>query len=116
MVRSQPAYEAAESERAEAVALLVPEVEDDREDAARCASAAAATKRGRPAGHEQATESGQASAKGSEEVTCKPRPGRTLDDGQHRRALHAVDFNRFNRLGTLFDRGHRPEEAHSGVR
>lgn len=44
-VRSQPAYVAAESERAEAVALLVPEVEGDREDAARRASAAAATMR-----------------------------------------------------------------------
>lgn len=44
-VRSQPAYVAAESERAEAVALLAPEAEGDREDAARRASAAAATMR-----------------------------------------------------------------------
>jgi hypothetical protein len=44
-VRSQPAYVAAESERTEAVALLVPEVESDRADAARRASAAAATMR-----------------------------------------------------------------------
>lgn len=44
-VRSQPAYVAAENERAEALALLVPEAEGDREDAARRASAAAATMR-----------------------------------------------------------------------
>lgn len=44
-VRSQPAYVAAERERAEALALLAPEAEADREEVARRASDAAATMR-----------------------------------------------------------------------
>jgi len=41
-----------------------------------------------------------------------PRLGLTLNAGQHRRALHAVDFNRFNRLDTLFGDGTDRNEVH----
>ena len=106
-VRSQPAYEAAESERAEAVALLVPEVEGDREDAARRASAAAATMR----------EMERAATAADPRLTALDAEVAAAE-ARFKAAQSRFDKpgNRFNRLGTLFGRGHRAEEAHPGVR